>query len=255
MQVGEPAQNGMMHMVTEAIQYGQQPLLLLWDIDGTLLSSDGAGRGAMARAFLDLFGVPNALDGLELAGRTDEALLLEAVRLAGVVPSTDDLAQFRNRYYDFLREELSSPRRSPRALPGIIDVFKALSMQPRYVSALLTGNWETSGYLKLSSVGLAEQFTFGAFGGEASTREGLLPLALERAEAITGSAIPASRAVVIGDTPRDIAVARTHGAKSLGVATGVHSREELRVAHPDYVVETMEDPRVLRTFGRWLDQG
>jgi phosphoglycolate phosphatase len=244
----------MTNMTKAAFDSAQNPLLLLWDIDGTLLSSDGAGRGAMARAFLELFGVPNALDGLELAGRTDEAILLEAVRLAGVDASTEDLGQFRDRYYDFLREELSSPRRSPRALPGIIDIFKTLNMQPRYVSALLTGNWKTSGYFKLSSVGLAEQFPFGAFGGDASTREGLLPLALERAKDAIGSVIPACRAVVIGDTPRDIAVAKAHGAKSIGVATGIHSLEELAAAKPDRAVKTMVDPLVLTTLALWLDE-
>jgi phosphoglycolate phosphatase-like HAD superfamily hydrolase len=245
---------GMKDVTTKAVENDQQPLLLLWDIDGTLLSSDGAGRGAMARAFLELFGVPRALDGLELAGRTDEAILLEAVGQTGVQASQKQLECFRNRYYDLLQDELSSPDRSPRALPGVLHVLETLKAERRYVSGLLTGNWKTSGYIKLSAVGLAEQFTFGAFGGEASTREDLLPLALERARKVAGSAIPANRAVVIGDTPRDIAVAKAHGAKSIGVATGVHSCEELRMADSDCVLENMTHLRVLETLSLWLEE-
>jgi phosphoglycolate phosphatase-like HAD superfamily hydrolase len=240
-------------MVMGAARNGQKPFLLLWDIDGTLLSSDGAGRGAMTRAFRELFGVAQALDGLELAGRTDEAILLEAIAAAAVDASNDDLSRFRNLYYDFLREELSSPKRSPHALPGIVDLLKLLSREPRFVSGLLTGNWETSGYIKLSSVGLDEEFLFGAFGGEASAREDLLPLALERARELTGSDITAVRTVVIGDTPRDIAVANAHGAKSIGVATGIHSLEELSGARSDCVVQTMADPSVMRMLTLWLD--
>jgi phosphoglycolate phosphatase len=242
-----------MNVFGEAMSNGQGSLLLLWDIDGTLLSSDGAGRAAMAKAFLELFGVADALDGLELAGRTDEAILLEALEHAGRRASKDDLDRFKNRYYGLLQDELVSSRRSPRALPGVLEILETLKYRPRYVSGLLTGNWEISGYIKLSAVELDDQFGFGAFGGDAPTREDLLPLALERASELTGSIFPVARTVVIGDTPRDIAVAKVHGAKSVGVATGIHSLEELRKAGPHCVAKTMADPRILETLTIWLD--
>ncbi len=203
------------------------PLLLLWDIDGTLLSSDGAGRWAMEQAFRELWGVEEALAGIELAGRTDEAILEDAARAAGLRLSDRDREVFRRRYARVLEEELRGGRRKPCALPGVTSVLEALDGDGRFVSGLLTGNWRESGFIKLAAVGLDRWFAFGAFAEDAPTREALLPVALDRASALWGLRLPARRAVVIGDTPRDVSVAKACGARSVAVATGPHGVEAL----------------------------
>lgn len=227
------------------------PLALLWDIDGTLLSSDGAGRWAMETTFRELFGVDSALQEVELAGRTDEVILLDAARGASRILTEDDRARFRAHYTRLLAHELASERRRPCALPGVERLLGVLEGDARFVSGLLTGNWRASGMVKLESVGMASWFSFGAFAEDAVTREDLLPVALRRAGVFTGLAIPECRAAIIGDTPRDVAVAVAHGARCIAVATGPHPREELARTGADLVVDAMTDPRVIEALAEW----
>jgi phosphoglycolate phosphatase-like HAD superfamily hydrolase len=227
------------------------PLVVLWDIDGTLLSSDGAGRWAMEQAFSELFGVDSALSDIELAGRTDEAILLDAARSAAVTLGDDDRAEFMARYAGILKDELASGRRAPRALPGVEPLLSTLASDPRFTSGLLTGNWRHSAYIKLAAVGLASWFPFGAFAGDAHAREDLLPIALERAEWLSGARVPACRAAIVGDTPRDVRVATTHGARCIAVATGPHTADELSRTGADLVVDDLTDRRVMAALAEW----
>lgn len=227
------------------------PLVVLWDIDGTLLSSDGAGRWAMEQSFRDLFGVRCALRDTELAGRTDEVILMDSARAAGLTMTSDDQAAFRSHYARLLEAELTCGWRTPLALPGVVPLLAALADDFRFISGLLTGNWQHSAYIKLASVGLADWFSFGAFAGDAPTREDLLPVALRHASQHTGTTAAPHRAVIIGDTPRDVSVARAHGAHSIGVATGPHTSEELNQAGADVVVDDLTDPRVMTVLADW----
>lgn len=229
------------------------PLALLWDIDGTLLSSDGAGRCAMELTFSELFGVDSALRAIELAGRTDEAILLDAAFRASRVLTDADRARFRAHYARLLASELASDRRQPQALPGVRGLLAALVDDSRFTSGLLTGNWRASGLIKLESVGLSSWFSYGAFADDSAKREDLLPIALGRAGALAGVAIPSFRAAIIGDTPRDVAVALAHGTRCIAVATGPHSRDELAGTGADLVVDDMTDPRIMATLAEWYD--
>lgn len=230
------------------------PLVILWDIDGTLLSSDGAGKFAMEQTFRDLFGVHAALREVELAGRTDEAILEDAAAVAGLTLSAGEAESFRTHYARVLADELASPRRAPRALPGVEHLLATLDSDRRFVSGLLTGNWRDSARIKLASVGLGSRFAFGAFAGDAPAREGLLPVALERASRCVGRKVPAHRAIIVGDTPRDVSVATAHGARAIAVATGPHSFRELAATRADLVVEDLGDPAVMTNLSLWSDE-
>lgn len=227
------------------------PLVVLWDIDGTLMLSDGAGQWSMEQAFMELFGVPHALRGIPQAGHTDEAIFAAACQAAGLSLTEAQKDLFRQTYGRILREVLASGRRSPRALPGVTELLERLTQDPRFLNGLLTGNWRETGVVKLASVGLDGWFAFGAFGDDAQTREDLLPVALRRAAALTGLALPAHRAVVVGDTPRDVAVALAHGAFSIGVATGPYSRDELARAGATLAVQDLTDPAVRTALASW----
>ncbi len=229
-------------------------LVVLWDIDGTLMWSNGAGRAAMERAFVTQFGIHDALKGIELAGRTDEAILLDAMGRCSVEVQETMVSQFKTLYYSFLEVELNLSRRTPWVLPGVVTALQGIEADSRFISGLLTGNWRTSAYTKLGSVGLERWFSFGAFGGEAPSREALLPLALERAAQVSGEAIPPQRAVIVGDTPRDVAVGKAHDAKTIAVATGLHSSDELAATSPDLLLGDLSGHELQQSLRLWHAQ-
>ena len=149
-----------------------------------------------------------------------------------------------------------SSTRRPEPLPGIPSLLRSLDEDERYLCALLTGNWETSAYIKLGSIGLGKWFSFGAFAGEAPSREDLLPIALKRAQEYSGhNTFSPTQVAVIGDTPRDVAVARAHGAKSVAVATGIHSYGDLEAASPDLLLEDLAGSEIKETLAIWAREG
>ena len=200
--------------------------LILWDIDGTLMSSDGAGRASMEFVFQQIYGIRHALENIELAGRTDAAILLDLFRCNGIPPRSETLDEFRTRYFHRLRRIISL-HHSPVALPGILEILMRLESDARYITGLLTGNWRTSAFIKLRSVGLDGRFRIGAFAEDAPTRPELLPVALNRFRENGHSGVSYRNTVVIGDTPHDIAVAKAYGARSVAVATGIHHADSL----------------------------
>lgn len=205
--------------------------LLLFDIDGTLLLSGGAGMRAMTRAFHATFDVPNAFDGVPPAGRTDTFLLAGAFTRADVEDSAENRARFHDAYLPILSDEIVKRGHGRYGvLPGIETLLTSLRTQGRWHLALLTGNYEGAARVKLRHFGLDGFFDWGVFGEESGDRRVLGRLALERARQRDIPETSCSAAIVIGDTPDDVACAHAVGARAIAVATGSYTVEELAAA-------------------------
>lgn len=214
--------------------------LILFDIDGTLLLSGGAGVRSMTNAFETLFGVADAFDGIEAAGRTDRYLLSRALARAGVPDTADYHLRFRNAYVALLAAEIHQRGNGRRGvMPGVQPLLDHLKDDPEFHLALLTGNYEPAAFIKLAYFGLRGYFDWGAFGEESDDRNQLARVALRRAKDRAVPAAALTRAIVIGDTPHDIACARAIGARALGVASGWHTVEQLEAAGADIALEDL----------------
>ena len=224
------------------------PALILFDIDGTLLLSGRAGLRAMTRAFADTFGITNAFEGQSFGGRTDSYLVSTALRANGMPDTPDQHERFRQTYIPLLAEEIEHPGTGHKGLmPGARELLEALGDHDHLHLALLTGNYREAAEVKLQHFELWDFFEWGAFSDDAADRNALVPIARRRAETydIPGEAI--ERVIVIGDTPHDIECARVAGAKSIAVATGGFTIEQLKEAGADEVLQDLSDtPRVLK---------
>jgi len=198
----------------------------------------------MSRAFEEVFAIANAFTGIQMAGRTDAWLLNDAVLAHGIAPEPPFLERFRKAYLRHLAIELQQPAAARKGLmPGVRELLDALTPREDLYLALLTGNYEAGARMKLEYFDLWNYFPCGAFGDDAPHRNVLVPIALRTVEACGGPAFEPSAAIVIGDTPLDVACAAHVGARSLAVATGSHSVEELRVAGADVVLPDLGDTR------------
>jgi phosphoglycolate phosphatase len=215
--------------------------IVLFDIDGTLILTGGAGGRAMNRAFQDLFGVAGALDGIAMGGRTDAGILNDAATAAGVELTAADRQRFRQRYFECLREALPEPRAQRGVLPGVRPLLEAMAPRSDCFLALLTGNCEEGARLKLDHFDLWKFFRCGAFGDETPARNDLFSVAMQRARECGAPEVPASDVVVIGDTEMDVAVAVSAGARSVAVATGSSSVADLRRSGADVVLDDLSD--------------
>ncbi len=221
---------------------GAAPTLVLFDIDGTLVSTGGAGVRGMNAAFEALYGRGRALDGVPIAGRTDRAITSDAMRGLEVEPTDEAIIRLREAYLPHLRFELERPDdTSSRILPGVNALLDALEGEGAMVTALLTGNFEGGAAIKLGHFDLWGRFQFGAFGDRHTNRRDLLPIALRVAEEAGCGRVAAERVVIVGDTPHDVDCAKAHGARAIAVATGLSDCQALRDAGADFVVETLED--------------
>jgi phosphoglycolate phosphatase-like HAD superfamily hydrolase len=212
--------------------------LLLFDIDGTLMYSGGAGFAAMERALEERFGVRNATRGVVPHGKTDPLILREIFGSFGLPPGDEQFAieELAETYERHLIEEM--PTAPARLLPGVKELLMTLDQASDTMLGLLTGNLEPTARIKLERFDLNRHFPFGAFGSDHEERVRLPALAVERAEAIAGAAIGLGRHVhVIGDTPRDVACALDNGATAVAVATGSYSVDDLRAAGAHIVFE------------------
>ena len=194
----------------------------------------------MGYAFEEIFGIPDAFSGIPMAGRTDAWILSHAAAAHGIAPGSPDLARFPDAYLLHLAVEIT--KRGPRfgVMPGVSKLLDVLADRDDVFLALMTGNYEAGARLKLEHFGLWPYFRCGAFGDNAPDRNGLMPRALARVAAC-GTTVAAAEAVVIGDTPLDVACAQAGGARSIAVATGNHSVEELQAAGADVVFEDLSD--------------
>ncbi len=220
--------------------------LILFDIDGTLLLSGGAGLRAMARAATELYGKPIDWEGVDPTGGLDPLIFAEAARRVGIEPTTEDHAAFRELYTRILPDELKRFPDRLRVMPGITSLLAELRRREDVLLGLVTGNYESTARLKIEAAGLPwNAFVVGAFGGDAPARPALVALARARFEARYGQTIAARNILIVGDTPKDAHCARVNGCRVLVVATGRPSLAELRTVGADRAVEDLSDPAPL----------
>ena len=221
--------------------------LILFDIDGTLLWTDGAGRRAIHRALLDELGTAGPIEGYRFDGKTDPQIVRELMELAGhpECDSEDRISAVCTRYVELLTAELAKPTQATRVYPGIQDLLAALSpyeAEGRALVGLLTGNVQHGAALKLRSAGLDfERFAVGAYGSDSHYRPNLPAIAARRAEQRTGRSFAGADIVIVGDTPDDVACARPMGARTVGVGTGHYSATQLRDAGATHAFDDLGD--------------
>lgn len=219
--------------------------LLLFDIDGTLLATDGAGRRAFERCLRRFFGRTGPIDTYDFHGKTDPQIVYDLLGEAGVVRAEIDprWTAFWEAYEGDLEEEIavSHRRGGVRLLPGVRALVDRLVDRTDVVLALLTGNVEAGARLKLGAAGLGGIFRFGAYGSDSAVRTELPAVALRRALEHTGRRFEGRKVVIVGDTPVDVACARIAGALGVAVATGRHSAAALRDAGADIVFDSFSD--------------
>jgi phosphoglycolate phosphatase len=203
----------------------------------------------MSLAFEEIFSVRGAFEGIPMAGRTDAWILADGAAAHSIPEDSPDLTRFPEVYLRHLVVELDKPGARKGVMPGVRELLEALSLRDDVYVALLTGNYEAGARIKLEYFDLWRYFPCGAFGDDAPNRNGLVPKAVARVAACGGPAFSVADAVVIGDTPLDVACAAFSGARSIAVATGSHTVEDLRAAGADVVLQDLGDTaQVLRVI-------
>lgn len=217
--------------------------LVLFDIDGTILWSDGAGRRALHHALMEVFGTVGPAD-YWFDGKTDPQIVRELMERAGIdaeevnrlLPATLGL------YLERLQHELADPAHGADVFPGVHDLIDTLEARDDVVLGLLTGNVAPGARAKLARVGLDfDRFRVGAFGSDHPVRPELPAIAQRRCRELLDLDVPGGRVVVIGDTPADLTCGLSIGARAIGVATGRYSVAELREHNPHAVFEDLAD--------------
>ena len=214
--------------------------LVLFDIDGTLITDGGAARSSFADALRRVYGYDGDLRRYDFSGRTDPQITTMVLRDSGW---TD--AAIEERFPDLWREYLAglarnATRERVRVLPGIAPLLEALQRDSRVTLALLTGNIEPGARLKLAPPGLNEIFPFGAFGSDSAKREELPPIAVERASRVDGYRFTGADVVIIGDSIYDVRCGVPHGATTIALASSKTSAETLRAENPTHFFESAE---------------
>lgn len=220
---------------------GRPTRLVLFDIDGTILRSDGAGRRAMVAALREVFGGPGP-DDHRYDGKTDPQIVREVMRIEGHHDAHIDerMDALMTLYLARLDRELEYA--DTFVYPGVRELLDALEARDDTILGLLTGNLREGAYAKLRAAGIdPARFRVGAFGSDHEHRPELPALAQRRARTELGIDLEGSHLVVIGDTPADIECGRTLGVRAIGVATGSYSVDELQKYEPHAVFETLED--------------
>lgn len=229
------------------------PIALLFDLDGTLGNTLGAGKAALAAAMAEVYGETGPIDAFDFHGRTDPEIVRGLLRAAGASDEDIDggFAELWPRYVAKLGDELRALDGRAMPLAGVVALLDRLALDDRFAPGLVTGNVEPGARLKLAAIGCEGRFAFGGYGSDAEARDELPGVALSRATARDGREYPAERAVVIGDTPADVRCARAGGTRVLAVATGRHTPAELAACAPDVVFPDLADTD--RVLGFFLD--
>ena len=213
--------------------------LLLWDIDSTLINSARAGMISLERVVAARYGVEDDLHDIEIAGRTDAHIARSILAKYGVAPTDENVRAFLDEYLAGLEELL--PQTNGRVLPGVAEILERMHGREDRVLALLTGNLQRGAELKLRRYRLWEYFEFGAFADDHHDRNQLGPFARTRACERHKFDFPPQAIDVIGDTAHDIACGKAIGARTIAVATGSSTREQLAAQAPDFVFNDLSD--------------
>ena len=216
-------------------------MLILFDIDGTILLTQGAGVQAMRDAGRELWGEQFTIDGVEFSGRLDTLIWNDLTRINSVADDAANHDRFRATYGRHLAHRLQS-NHTARLLPGVRELVHEIVDVDHPTLGLLTGNYPETGRLKIQSAGLdPDLFKVAAWGCDGRIRRDLTPLAMKRHQQLTGRQVRGEEVIVIGDTPHDVDCARVHGCRSIGVATGAFSIDDLEAAGADLTLPTLAD--------------
>ena len=213
--------------------------LLLWDIDSTLIDSGRAGMKSLKRVVGTRYGVEDDLHDIEVAGRTDAHIARSILAKYKVELTNENVTAFLDEYLAGLAEML--PQTNGRVLPGVAGILERMHAREDRVLALLTGNLRRGAELKLRRYGLWDYFELGAFADDHHDRNQLGPFARTRACERHNFDFPPGAIDVIGDTPHDIACGKAFGARTIAVATGSSTYEELVARQPDFVFQDLSD--------------
>jgi phosphoglycolate phosphatase-like HAD superfamily hydrolase len=226
--------------------------LVLFDIDGTLLLTAGAGRRALTAALASEVGDLGAFTQVRFDGKTDPQIVVELLQAAGHPGAGDAVfvATLCRRYVSLLEDELRHPRTTTTVMPGIPDLLAALEAKHGVMLGLLTGNMAQGAALKLSAAGITpDRFRVGAYGSDSAHRPDLPAIATQRAAPHFGREPRGREVVIIGDTPADVTCGRAIAARAIGVATGAYPPEALTEAgaHAAFI-DLSDTPRVLEAI-------
>lgn len=215
--------------------------VFLFDIDGTLVDTGGAGSRALVRTFHALHAIENGLSGLTLDGKTDPWIIRQALQpTLGVSLNTQHLQEVMEHYVIFLQEEVKRSSNF-RIMPGVKELLAALVARGDALVGLATGNIEQGARIKLEWAGIHAYFQLGGYGSESEERPELVKIAIRKAERLLGRSLSREEVYVIGDTPLDILSGREAQASTVAVATGRYSVDELRPYSPDYLLPDLAD--------------
>lgn len=215
---------------------------VLFDIDGTLIQTGGAGHHAFKAAFHEVFGITEFPEGVPFAGRSDRAIATDVMDRAGIEPSPANWLRFYSEFTQ--RIEIALRECQGRVLPGVVELLQILQQDEHAVLGLLTGNCEFGARAKTFAYGLEEYFSFGGYGDVRTHRNDIAAEALAAAQQFVmqtngAAGEPLCGAMVIGDTPADVECGRAIDAFVVAVATGNSSAEELAACGPDLVLEDL----------------
>ena len=210
--------------------------LILFDVDGTLVSTRGAGRRALERAMREVYGTAGAIDDYDFHGKTDPRIVRDLLAALGRTPEVIEagLSSCFTRYLIHLEREIGNGE-GVSLYAGVPELVETLAERRDVLVGLLTGNIEGGARLKLGPTGLLRYFRLGAYGSDSGDRTALPAIAAERARALARATFAGDRVSIIGDTPLDIECARAYGARIVSVATGRHTLEDLATHRPDFL--------------------
>jgi len=222
--------------------------LILFDVDGTLLSTNGQAGRAIGAALRETFGTAGPIEGYAFSGKTDPQIVFELTSMGGVDRAAVEprLAEVFQRYCRRLEGALNPGNTRP--LPGVRSLLDELARHADVAVGLLTGNIRQGAEIKLRAAGLAGRFGTGAFGSDHEDRNLLVPVARSRARDLWRSEFAGSDTVVVGDAEADIRCARAGGARAVAVASGKTPREALAALAPDALLETLDSPEALEVL-------
>lgn len=219
----------------------QSPLAVLFDVDGCLISTGGAGTKAWRHAFERLHGIPADIGQFTEAGMTDPDVGRRTfVRVLGRDPTEREMGRLFGAYLERLVEEVDQSA-GYRVMPGV-EVLLPRLIDEGMLLGIVSGAMEAAAHIKLERARLNRFFSFGGYGSDSADRTELTRLAIERCGRLHGHALNPARVLVVGDTPRDAEAGRAVGAVTVGVATGKYSVEQLEAAGADFVLPTLESP-------------
>lgn len=213
-------------------------VLLIWDIDGTLLSCGGAGSQALDETFHALFKIPSAFEGIQMAGKLDKNIIEEALSTHKI--KDFDMHDIINHYGDYLQKILMRSKNF-KILQNVKKNLHNLSKDNRIYNVIATGNSEVGGILKLKKAGLDEYFSLGSFGNHFTKRGLLVKNAINVARFSYDIDFKKENIYMIGDTPDDILAGKENGIRTIAVATGGYSKEILSINKPDYLFDTLPE--------------